>query len=805
MRTTFLLSLLLGLLAPSGLTGQTPKNCYRADPGAGARDHKLDYQKMELDVSFEPSAGVVNGTVTHTFKPLRGDVDSFFLDGPGIQFQQVQLGQKPVPYRVQPDGIWIRPDRALDPGATYHLQITYSAQPRKGLYFIGWDQPDTGSRQQIWTQGQGTDNRHWIPCYDNPNDKLVTSVRVTFDSAFKVLSNGRQVSVESNPAEGTKTWHYQTTHRHTTYLVMLAIGHYNIEKRETRNEVPLYLYYYPDEPEKVKPTYQHSKEIMNFLEQEMGVAYPWSRYSQVPVQDFLYGAMENTTATIFGDFYYGNKRQQLDRDYTYVNAHELVHHWFGDYVTLNSDEHAWLHESFATHYGRLAERHLYGQQYYQRIREQQLQRALSAAEKNTRPIQHTQAGTNRIYPKGALVLGMLKDVVGMEAFDRVVTHFLKKHAYSNVTTHDFYMAFQEVLGRNLDWFFDQWIKRGGVPHYRINYQVSEASKLLIQVEQIHETNDLVGYFRMPVELEVHFRDGSRQTLRNAVRGASTTLSITKPEDKKIAYILFDPENRIVKRETFEQPVKVLKAKAMKAPYMIARYDAVKKLRSKASTAKLEALRAIYTSADHHLVRQEALKQLTQYPAEEVIPLLRKGLTADHHEVRRVVLKQLDDIPRPLIPLYEKSLKDSSFRNIELALRQLVEHQPRNLGTYLTTTKGIKGLDNHNVRLTWLELVAAYKSQSYTEQLVPYASGNYEFRTRVKAMKALKKLNHCSKVVIQHLADAYLNPNGRLSRPARKVLKYFYQQQQYQVMIEQYYQTNTWPDFAEEKWQELLEA
>ncbi len=805
MRTTFLLSLLLGLFVSLDLTGQTPKNCYRADPGAGARDHKLDYQKMQLDVGFEPSEGLVNGTVTHTFQPLRSQVDSFFLNGPGIQFQQVQLEQKPVSYRVQPDGIWIRPDSPLARETTYDLQITYSAKPRKGLYFVGWNTQDTGSRQQIWTQGQGTDNRYWFPCYDNPNDKLITSVTITFDSAYEVLSNGEQVSVQSNPSKGTKTWHYRTTHPHTTYLVMLAIGRYNIEKRKTSSEVPLHLYYYPDEPGKVEPTYQHSREIMDFLEQETGIAYPWSRYSQVPVQNFLYGAMENTTATVFGDFYYGNKRQQLDQDYTYVNAHELVHHWFGDYLTLNSDEHIWLHESFATHYGRLAERHLYGQQHYQQIREQQLQRALSAAEKNTRPIQHTQAGTNRIYPKGALVLGMLKDVVGKKAFDRVVTHFLEEHAYGNVTTHDFYMAFQEVLGRNLDWFFKQWIKHGGIPHYRISYQVSEASELQIQVEQIHETNDLVGYFRMPVKLEVHFEDGSRQVCRRSVEGASTALSITKPEGKAIAYILFDPENRIVKQETFAQPVNVLKAKAIDAPYMIARYDAVKKLRDKAKPAKLEALRAIYKAVDHHLVKQEALKQLTAYPAEQVIPTLRKGLDAEHHEVRRVVLKQLDEIPRPLVPLYEKSLKDSSFRNIELALRQLVEHKPQNLSTYLTTTKGIKGLNNHNVRLTWLELAAAYKSQTYTEQLVPYASGSYEFRTRVKAMKALKKLNYCNKVVIQHLVAAYLNPNGRLSRPAAEVLTYFFQQQQYRVMIEQYYQTNNWPDFAEEKWQDLLET
>ena len=784
---------------------QTPKTCYRADPGSGARDHKLDYQRMDLDVAFEPEDGRVIGEVRHQFKPLRSEVDSFFLDGPGITYKAVTLNEKRVRFRVVKDGIWIHPDNPLTRGQRYNLSIAYSATPRKGIYFIGWDERDSGSRKQIWTQGQGTDNRYWFPCYDNPNDKLVTNLTVTFDSSYEVLSNGEQLDVHLNPKAGTKTWEYETTHPHTTYLVMLAIGHYGVEKRSTANDVPLHLYYYPDEPEKVDPTYRHSREMMNFLEAETGIPYPWSRYSQVPVQDFLYGAMENTTATIFGDFYYGNQRQQLDKSYVYVNAHELAHHWFGDYITLNSNEHIWLHESFATHYGRLTEKHLFGDQYYQKIREQQLQRALKAADKNTRPIMHSSAGTNRIYPKGALVIGMLKDVVGRDAFNRVLTHYLKKYAYENVTTHDFIMAFQEVLGRNLNWFFDQWIKRGGVPHYKVDYKVTRSEDIAVTIRQIHETNDLVGYYRMPIPVKVRFEDGSHIKRTVRVDGPVTQLTVPNAQNKTVAYVTFDPGNRIVKRETFPQSIETLTTKATEADLMIDRYDALKKLRDKPKAKKKDALRAIYDAAEYHLVKAEALKQLTAYPPMEVMPELRQGLQAEHHTVRRAVLKNVEGLPGPLVPLYEQSLKDSSFVNVELALEALVTHQPQNLNTYLTTTKGMEGLDNHNVRITWLTLAIKYKSKQYLSELVTYAGPSYEFRTRIKAMKALKTLNHCNKQVIRNLVDGYLNPNGRLSRPAKKVLSYFYEQHQYKRMIDRYHQSRPWPDYAQTKWQAILDS
>ena len=212
--------------------------------------------------------------------------------------------------------------------------------------------PTGRSRKQIWTQGQGVDNRHWIPCYDEQNDKLTTETIITFNSDYRVLSNG-VLSNEHRNADGTTTWHYAMSHPHSVYLVMLAIGKYSVEERQSRRGVPVKLWYYPEYPDRVEPTYRYSTEAVDFLERETGIPYPWESYAQIPVQDFLYGGMENTTATVFADFFLVDRRAFLDRNYIGVNVHELTHQWFGDYITGRSGRQSWLQESFATFYAKL--------------------------------------------------------------------------------------------------------------------------------------------------------------------------------------------------------------------------------------------------------------------------------------------------------------------------------------------------------------------------------------------------------------------------------------------------------------------
>ena len=213
------------------------------------------------------------------------------------------------------------------------------------------------------------------------------------------------------------------------------------------------LYYYPDQPQKLDPTYRFSQEMFDFFEQEIGVNYPWPKYSQIPVQEFMYGAMENTTATVFGDFFYTDSRGYLDRKYVGVNAHELAHQWFGDMVTAIAPTHHWLQESFATHYNMMYEKEAFGSDYYDQARRNAQRSALNASTKDLYPIASSDAGSTRWYPKGAVVLQMLKYVVGRDAFNREVKYYLERNPYGNVDSHDLLRAFHETTGECSFCFF----------------------------------------------------------------------------------------------------------------------------------------------------------------------------------------------------------------------------------------------------------------------------------------------------------------------------------------------------------------
>ncbi len=321
------------------LSAQDTTITYMRDEEGRIREHNVDFKTMKLDVKFDVKQGKVIGDVTYQFKPIQYIVDTLFLDAPGINIKTALLDGKPVPFTTDSAGLTLKFDTRIDWNKEYKLEISYDATPRKGLYFIGWNvdakNPDNDhyfTRKQIWTQGQGEDNRYWFPSFDNVNDKMLTETVITFDSNYVVISNGALKDKKAN-ADGTYTWHYAMNHPMQSYLVMIGIDKYAHKDYKSKNGIVSRQYYYSDRPETAAPTYQHSDEMMNFLVEQTGFAYPWTSYANVPVQDFMYGAMENTTATVYGDFLLNDESMIFERPYVAVSAHELTHQWFGDCIT----------------------------------------------------------------------------------------------------------------------------------------------------------------------------------------------------------------------------------------------------------------------------------------------------------------------------------------------------------------------------------------------------------------------------------------------------------------------------------------
>lgn len=791
------LGILLGALIMRAQAPFIHTNTVVDAPGSEPREHPLDVERMTLRVRFDAPKGIVYGTVTHVFRVLQPTVDSVELDAIKIRISSVQLGSRQIRYRSTDTSVIAYFTPALRWDTYDSLTLAYEATPRKGIYFIGWNDPSNRMRKQIWTQGQGIDNRHWIPMYDEMNDKMITETITTFDGTYEVLSNGTRVGVSSN-ADGTKTWHYRMTRPHASYLLMLAIGNYAITERRSASGVPIYLYSYPEYPERIDPTYMYSVESMDFLESEIGVPYPWESYSQVPVADYIFGAMENTTATIFGDFSQTDRRAWLDRSYVGTNVHELTHQWFGDLVTARSQKSVWLQESFATFYPHLFTRRvpaLGGEDGYQWGRRGMHRSALAAGEKDRLPIVHPSSGSARIYPKGASVLDMMSYVFGDSALRRVIRHYTMRHMYQNVETNDLYQSFQDTLGVSPEWFFDQWLYKGGEPHYKVSHTAGSISLggamrpvTIVTIEQIHPTDALTGLFRMPIDVDVYYADGTSSRVRADVSKQVTTVQIPNPESKPVSFVLFDPGSYVLKKVTFDKTWEERRAQLKGAANMIDRYDALESMRSDNDryAERRILLGEIMGKETFHAMRSEAVLQAVEMAMNgnaEAWSIVRLGLSDRSADVRKAAINAMVTIPEELRPETEKLLADSSYQIIQTALTKLARSFPKEVKRFTTRVASVRGM-HERVRIARLELEAESGSTSALDELSDLCGSGWEFITRQNAMNAFRRLGTITPPAAAAMTAAVLSTNNRLSAVASGVISTLCEQSKLKAVFRQ---------------------
>ncbi len=769
-----------------------PTATYVLVPDSEPREHPLDIVQMDLEVRFGPYQGLVQGRVVHHYKVLRRTVDSVMFDGIDLTIKQATVNGRPVRTTQTGTSVTVHCQPPLEWDSTGTIAFTYEATPRKGLYFVGWQDMSGRMPRQIWTQGQAFDHRHWIPMYDDMNDKMITTTTITFDSNYSVISNGELRRVDTN-SDGTLTWRYAMTKPHSNYLLMLAIGRYDTTMQTSASGVPLVNYWYPTRPAAVGPTYKQTPEIMDFLEAEIGIPYPWGIYRQVPVADYIYGAMENTSATIFGDFYHTDERGQLDREYLRVNIHEMTHQWFGDLITGRSRTHLWLQESFATFYPHLYLRTADGEDAYEWSRRDLQNQALRAGEKDRLPIVHPNAGSSRYYPKGAAVIDMMRSTFGEEPVRRVLQHFLRHHAYGVVETNDLYQSFQDTLGLSPRWFFDQWLYRGGEPHFKISTRAVTTNELkgasnavFVDIDQIHPVDDLTGYFRMPVTLEVHYEDDERDSVRVWVDGPHTSVVIPNDENRRVSFVLFDPGSKILKNVTFERSRDELLAQLRRAPHMIDRYDALVEIgrMSLSGMDMLDVLEGVYDRESFHAMRSEAVRQAVELVNQGVThgwKLVEEGLQDRSVEVRKSTLRHLPLIPQRLKETAEELLEDPSFTVIQESLTKLCRSFPQEVPTYLRRTAGVRS-PHAAVEIERFYLLASQGDTSALSSLADHAGPSFEFMTRQRAMNAFKSLGTLTVPGATSMLDALFSTNSRLAATSRDVLGHLVIQQRWKELL-----------------------
>ena len=404
----------------------------------------VDFLKIDALIEADAVTKKVSGKFTATFNALKA-TDSIFMDAVNIQINEVVTEEFKIASNEKK--VWFVGN--FKKGNTYIADFYYEMKPKQTLYFFG---------NEIWTQGQGKYTSHWLPSIDDVNEKIEFDLKIKAPKNKTVIANGRLIEFDNS--EKLNSWRFDMKEPMSSYLVAFAIGDYNKIELVSDSGVPIELYYKPTDSIKVEPTYRYSKKIFDFLENEIGVRYPWQNYKQVPVRDFLYAGMENTTATFFSEAFVVDEMGFTDRNYVNVNAHELAHQWFGNLVTATADKHHWLQEGFATYYALLAERDVFGEDYYywQLYQTAEQLKAMSDEGKGE-SLLNPKASSLTFYQKGAWALHILRERIGDEPFILAVINYLKKHKFKNVATEDFLKEVKMVSDVDITAFEADWLQQ----------------------------------------------------------------------------------------------------------------------------------------------------------------------------------------------------------------------------------------------------------------------------------------------------------------------------------------------------------
>ena len=459
----------------------------------------VDFKSVLGKIAINPTEKIVSGDVIYDFEVLK-PIDTIKIDAQNMTFSNIKVNGKSISFLNTTKQLQlIFPFKK----GKNKLTFEYSAKPKQTMYFVGSEE---NNNLEIWTQGQGKYTSHWFPSFDDVNEKVVFNLNIVFNKDYQVISNG--LLQFKSELDGLCVWNYRMQKPMSSYLLMLAIGKYDKISQKSKSGIPLELYIEPKEVSKLEPTYRNSKQIFDFLETAIGVKYPWEIYKQVPVRDFLYAGMENTSATLFTTRYVVDSVGFEDRSYTNVNAHELAHQWFGNLVTAESGKHHWLQEGFATYYALLAEKEIYGEDYFYAKLYESAQQLKFASRTDTIPVLNAKASSLSFYQKGAWALFVLQENIGQKAFKKAVKMYLKKHSFQNVNTQDFFAEIRKVSHYDLDTFSKVWLENSSFNTLEANDLLNKNKAIKVQFEVDKWKNkpltEKKDFFKKILQSDVYF-------------------------------------------------------------------------------------------------------------------------------------------------------------------------------------------------------------------------------------------------------------------------------------------------------------
>ncbi len=759
------------LLALALLAIFIPAAQLRADePYARSRDYDLQHSKIAL--RFDLDQKRVLGEVTHSLSILRGGSTKVFFDSVGLTIQSVTLNRAAIKFETSADKLIVPLPAAAKVGDKFEIAIRYEGKPAKGMYFILPDKDYPDRPRQIWTQGESEDTRYYLPTYDYPNDRLTTETILTVPASWITVSNGKLMNV-SEAGKGLKTWYWKESVPSSTYLITVVAGEFD-EVRDTWHGIPVIYYAPKGRGDRLPLNYGRTPAMMELFSKKFGVDYPWEKYAQVMVDDFVAGGMENSSATTnnSSSLVHPKLAPEYFTGEDDLISHELGHQWFGDLVTCKDWGDIWLNEGFATFLEAVWTEAHYGKDQADYERWNNAREWFESNSLWNKPIvrhdfDDSSEFDGNAYNKAGWVLYMLREQIGEDAFYRGLKYYLDVNRGKNVVTADLAKAIEEFAHVNVDQFFSQWLYGAGAPKFDLSYTYDgEKHQVMLTVKQIQRVEGRVGLFRVPVEVEI--TTGSGPKLYNfAVSKDKQTFPL--PAESAPLMVLFDKGGHILKSAEFHKEKKEWLYQVKNATDLADRADAVVALgKMKNDDEVVAVLGDILRNDKAWGVRATAADTLGQLGAASASKLLLAAL--DSHDgpwVRNRVVSGLGnfkDDTTVAAKLNSVANQDDSYRARAAALQALGRLKGPNAFATLGAAVASDSPDGF-LRSAALRSLGSLGDDKAVPLLLQWSAAGKPIDSRTAAINSLARLQKDNQDITKQIAAYLTEPHFRVRMAA----------------------------------------
>ncbi|MBU6401033.1 MAG: HEAT repeat domain-containing protein, partial [Verrucomicrobia bacterium] len=602
-----------------------------------APDRKIQIEHLALDVTPDFKRRSVSVVTTLTFKPIAKPLEELRLDAIDLTLNSVSSTEPVRDYQATDKEVIVTFANPIPAGKEARVTLRTYAEPTQGFYFRTPEMGYKPGDEHFFTQGEAIEARHWYPCFDEPNMKFTSEITCRVPAGMTVLSNGRLLSETTE--NGRLVAHWAQEKPHSNYLISLLAGYFKKVEDKYR-DVPLAFYTPASEIREAPNSFRDTKDVMRFYDDEIGVRYPWAKYYQVCVNDFVAGGMENTSITTLTDYTLFTLATENIRDSQGLVAHEMAHQWFGDLVTCRDWSQIWLNEGFATFYAHLYDGHKNGHDAMLYGFYHDAQNILGQGE-DTRPIVYRKYDAPMeqfsylAYPKGSWVLRMLRAQLGDDLYRRCIQTYLERHQYGNVVTEDLNQVVEQLSGRSFDQFFDQWVYHGHEPELDVHYRWDEKSKLAgLTIQQNQKLSDEVLLFDFP--LTVRFKTKAA-TVDRHLTVKQKTEDFYFPLEAAPEVVRVDPDYVVLAKVTFKLPESMLVAQLTDRTDVMGRILAIQQLADRKDHEAVAKLKGVLRDDPFWGVRIEAAKGLRGIHTDEALDALLASMHQPDARVRNEVM------------------------------------------------------------------------------------------------------------------------------------------------------------------------